>query len=102
MAVQVQLRRGTAAAWIASDPLLAQGEMGLEYDTGRFKVGNGTQTWTLLPYSSGAVELIDFAEIDSATVTSPANGSVLVYQTSINKWIATTTLNQQNMDAGEF
>lgn len=102
MAVQVQLRRGTAAAWTTADPLLAQGEMGLEYDTGRFKVGNGTSTWTLLPYSSGAVELADFLEMDNVSVSAPADGAVLVYQSSINKWIATTNLNQQNMDAGEF
>lgn len=53
MAVVIQHRRGTAAQWTAANPILAQGEPGYEYDTGKFKVGNGVQTWSLLPYSSG-------------------------------------------------
>lgn len=53
MAVQIQYRRGTAAQWTSINPVLAQGEPGYEYDTGKFKVGNGVQTWSLLPYSSG-------------------------------------------------
>jgi hypothetical protein len=32
----------------------------------------------------------------------PANGSVLVYKTITSKWTATTTLDAQNMEGGEF
>ena len=53
MAVRVQFRRGTASEWASANPILSQGEVGYEYDTGRFKVGNGTQGWNSLPYSSG-------------------------------------------------
>lgn len=53
MAVQIQYRRGTAAQWTSVNPVLAQGEPGYEYDTGKFKVGNGVDTWNVLPYSSG-------------------------------------------------
>lgn len=53
MAVKIQFRRDTAANWSSANPLLAQGEVGYEYDTGRFKVGNGTTSWTSLVYSSG-------------------------------------------------
>ena len=53
MAVQIQYRRGTQAQWTTVNPILAQGEPGYEYDTGRFKVGNGVDTWSVLPYSSG-------------------------------------------------
>lgn len=53
MATQIQLRRGTASAWTTANPVLAVGEMGLETDTGKFKVGNGSSTWTALVYSSG-------------------------------------------------
>ena len=53
MATQIQLRRGTASAWTTTNPVLAVGEMGLETDTGKFKVGNGSSTWTALVYSSG-------------------------------------------------
>lgn len=50
MAVQIQLRRGTAAAWTAADPTLAEGEVGVETDTLRLKVGDGATAWTSLPY----------------------------------------------------
>lgn len=53
MAVQIQFRRGTAAEWSAANPTLAIGELGLETDTGRFKVGTGQDAWSALPYSSG-------------------------------------------------
>jgi hypothetical protein len=53
MAVKVQFRRGTAAEWSAANPVLAQGEAGYEYDTGKFKIGNGTLAWSSLSYSSG-------------------------------------------------
>jgi len=53
MAVKVQFRRGTAAEWAAANPVLAQGEAGYEYDTGKFKIGNGTLAWSSLSYSSG-------------------------------------------------
>lgn len=53
MAVKIQFRRDTASAWTSANPILSQGEAGYEYDTGRFKVGNGLTPWNTLPYSSG-------------------------------------------------
>jgi hypothetical protein len=46
----IQIRRDTAANWQSVDPILAQGEIGLELDTYRFKIGDGIRVWTLLPY----------------------------------------------------
>lgn len=50
MAVQIQLRNDIAANWNSADPILAIGEMGLETDTDKFKIGNGVDTWSELPY----------------------------------------------------
>ena len=50
MATQIQLRRGTAAEWTASNPTLAEGEMGIELDSGNFKIGNGLDQWDDLAY----------------------------------------------------
>ncbi|QFG08695.1 minor tail protein [Arthrobacter phage Ingrid] len=47
---KIQFRRGTAAEWTAANPVLADGELGWEKDTGEFKFGNGTTTWNSLPY----------------------------------------------------
>lgn len=49
--VKFQLRRGTAAQWIAAYPvILRQGEPGLETDTNRLKFGDGVKEWQCLPY----------------------------------------------------
>lgn len=53
MAIHIQLRRGSASAWVQANPILAEGEPAIETDTGRFKVGNGVDRWVDLPYSSG-------------------------------------------------
>ena len=53
MAVKIQFRRDTAANWTSVNPVLSQGEVGYEYDTARFKVGNGISPWSSLSYSSG-------------------------------------------------
>jgi hypothetical protein len=50
---RAQFRRGTAAEWTSVNPILASGELGLESDTGKFKIGDGTASWTDLVYSSG-------------------------------------------------
>lgn len=50
MAVQIQFRNDLAATWTSVNPTLAQGELGLEIDTGQFKVGTGLATWTALSY----------------------------------------------------
>jgi hypothetical protein len=50
MAVQIQLRRGTATAWTTANPVLANGEMGIESDTDLFKIGDGSTAWTSLSY----------------------------------------------------
>jgi hypothetical protein len=50
MSAQIQFRRGTTQEWITSNPILAPGELGLETDTGKFKIGNGTLPWESLSY----------------------------------------------------
>lgn len=48
MATRMQQRRGTAAQWAAANPVLADGEVGYEKDTGVVKIGNGTSNWNQL------------------------------------------------------
>lgn len=44
------VRNGTAAQWTTTNPILLEGEMGIETDTRKYKVGNGISAWTALPY----------------------------------------------------
>ena len=57
MATRMQQRRGSAAQWTAANPVLAAGEIGFETDTSKFKMGNGTSTWSQLVYFANATEL---------------------------------------------
>jgi Major tropism determinant N-terminal domain len=52
MASKIQFRRDTSTNWTNTNPVLAQGEPGLETDTGKVKYGNGSDNWTSLSYSS--------------------------------------------------
>lgn len=57
MATRMQQRRGTAAQWTAANSVLAAGEIGFETDTGKFKIGDGTNTWTSLSYFQDTTDL---------------------------------------------
>ena len=52
MASKIQFRRDTAINWSNTNPTLAQGEPGLETDTGKVKYGDGNTNWTGLTYAS--------------------------------------------------
>lgn len=49
--IRIQLRNDTAENWTTANPVLLKGEMGVEIDTGKTKIGNGTDDWTTLKYS---------------------------------------------------
>ena len=43
----------------------------------------------------------NIADVD-VTTYGKVNGSILVYKTNTNKWTASTTLDAQNLEGGEF
>lgn len=45
------LKRGNAAQWQELDPVLGDGEPGVERDTHRFKFGDGVTHWNDLQYA---------------------------------------------------
>jgi hypothetical protein len=51
MTSRLQNRRDTAANWTSNNPTLAQGELGLETDTMKWKMGDGSTAWTSLAYA---------------------------------------------------
>lgn len=110
----IQVRRGTAAAWTAADPILAQGEIGYEVDNHGIKVGDGSTQWTLLSYfpvawsallnkpdyiAAGATAAEARAAISAASLDGngkvPANqlpNSIMEYQGTWNAATNTPTL----------
>lgn len=70
MAQIIQVRRDLAINWTTANPILAQGEQGLEMDTLQFKYGDGIRAWNSLPYG-GSTSIID-----GGTAASVYGGSV--------------------------
>lgn len=58
---QIQVRRASAATWTSVNPVLADGEGGLESDTGRIKYGDGGTAWTGLAYQESRLDLPYYA-----------------------------------------
>lgn len=56
--IRIQLRNATAAEWVEKDPVLLKGEMGIESDTAKTKIGDGTSKWSELKYSGVDEETI--------------------------------------------
>lgn len=48
--VTLQIRNDAAADWLTRNPVLAEGEYGLENDTFLLKIGDGVRDWEHLPY----------------------------------------------------
>ena len=64
MAQTIQFRRGTAAEWAAANPILAQGEIGVNLDANRFKVGTGLTSWNNLEYTA-VFDIVVQSSVDS-------------------------------------
>jgi hypothetical protein len=90
MAVQIQIRRGTAANWTSANPTLAEGELGYETDTGKLKAGDGSTAWTSLSYISGTGgsggDLVDDTtpqlggdlDVNGNAIVSVSNGDIAI------------------------
>lgn len=57
MLTRLQVRRGTALEWSSLNPLLLSGEIGLETDTQKLKVGDGVTLWNSLIYLVNASDI---------------------------------------------
>lgn len=52
--VRQQQKYDTSTNWTSNNPILLAGEMGIESDTNKVKVGNGVNNWNDLPYFGNA------------------------------------------------
>ena len=72
---QIQVRRGTASQWTSANPTLAAGEWGLETDTLKTKIGDGTTAWASLAYATGSVSISNVTGLGTGVSTFLATPS---------------------------
>lgn len=58
MAQIIQFRRDYSSNWTLANPVLAEGELGVEFDNYNVKIGNGISSWNQLPYGLGTVSAV--------------------------------------------
>ena len=74
---RIQLKHGLAAKWTERNPVLLAGEVGIETDTLKMKVGNGTSDWKTLGYlGADANDILDIINEnrDSCTIVEVTEG----------------------------
>jgi hypothetical protein len=114
MAVRIQMRRGAATSWNATNPVLAEGEFGFDTTAGQLKIGNGTTSWTNLDYlvtdgSLGTslgdyIELVEkgstsgVAELDSNRNLLVPNSSIIFEGSSADEYETTLTVTNPTAD----
>lgn len=114
--IRFQLRRGRASEWRSVNPVLLQGEPGVETDTGKLKIGDGAAAWNALPYATGGdiaggtgtlagltedptdpgtftyesldglVQVLDDLDDVDTTTVTPVQGMALVYDEEAGQW----------------
>jgi len=85
----IQIRRDTSANWASADPVMAQGELGIETNTNKVKAGDGSTAWSSLTYLIDAGDYLTASSTTTMTnktlsggvlagVTTTASGNLVV------------------------
>lgn len=64
---RIQIRNDTAANWKAANPVLLKGELGIEIDTRKMKIGDGISAYTALKYVSEDIVVGNTSPTDADT-----------------------------------
>lgn len=68
-----KFRGDTAANWTSNNPVLESREPGVETDTSKLKIGDGTTHWNSLPYVGGGT--VDLSAPGPIGATTPSTGT---------------------------
>jgi hypothetical protein len=82
-------RRDTAANWTAQNPTLLAGEIGIESNTGYWKVGNGSTAWNSLAYIAGT-QLSAYPIVDADIANNAITSAKILNGTIVNADISST------------
>lgn len=76
--VRIQLKNDTSENWKNSTLVLLAGEFAVENDTGLFKIGNGTDVFSALPYANDAAQVVkEFNELKDKIGTIPDDKTII-------------------------
>lgn len=85
MAIRIQLRRDLSSTWTSVNPVLRSGEIGIETDSLRFKIGDGSTTWNSRPYVNVLPsELTELSQDAVNQALTAGNGITKVYNDANN------------------
>lgn len=87
---RIKIKRATSTKWSEINPILLAGELGLESDMARLKVGDGTSTWNDLEYL-----YVDPSPIDNITYGRKNGEWVDIYSVA-NLQVSTGTATEVN------
>ena len=98
---KILFRRDTAANWTSENPTLAIGEIGLETDTDKIKLGDGSTAWNSLLYFYGSLDNSNLDQLQDVTYGSFATGQFLRWNGSawVNDSSATASFTGAEIDA---
>jgi hypothetical protein len=83
--VRIQVRRGSATDWSGVNPILAAGELGVETNTRKIKVGDGSTAWNSLSYvAADAPEIGEISQDAINTALTMGAGLTKTYNDGAN------------------
>lgn len=105
----VQNKTGTASAWTSVNPTLSKGEIGIESDTYKMKVGDGVNNWTDLPYAAQSTPNFHFlsqfvidASAGNKTAAITAANNPFTGSGSISLTLDISTSGANGLDTGSL
>lgn len=93
---KVQLRGDTAANWTSENTVLDDREFGVETDTLKFKIGDGTTAWASLAYAGGGATSGD--DITTGTVADARIAATIARDSEVAAAVAAEALLARNAD----
>lgn len=88
---RIKMRIDTEANWAESNPVLLEGECAFSSDqNGKYKIGDGTKTWTELAYAKAFLEKSDVTSALGYTPPSTDNKVTTTLNNSTKAYLAAT------------
>jgi hypothetical protein len=83
---KIQLRHDTSTNWQTQNPVLLEGEVAIETDSNKVKIGNGTDDYNTLPYITDQTKIdLDYSNADYQPVNKAGDtmtGNLIIRRSS--------------------